>query len=303
MNSLRIVVTGSSGFLGSNLCPLLATRGHSVVGLDLAPPTNRHSRVEHRHWTATEPAPTDLGQVDAVLMLAQSPNYRDFPASAGDLWGVNVLGVARVMEAFHSHQPWLFHASTGSVYQPSFSPLGEDAPLRRDDPYSASKLAAEDLVRLHDGEWTIGRFFTIYGPGQRGRLVPAIIDRVRNGETVILAPSSLDSAGEETGLRISMAFVDDVSRLLATMLEQTLAGTGTRTTLNIGPPVPASIRDLANAAGAALGISPVLGTDSSPRTGDLVADTSRLESAFDTTWSTIEDGVRRTVEADRGTNG
>jgi UDP-glucose 4-epimerase len=303
MTGRRIVVTGSSGFLGSHLCPLLASQGHSVVGLDVVPPATGDGGFEHRDWTAAEPVPTDLGRVDAVLMLAQSPHYRDFPASASDIWNVNVLGVARVMEAFHGDAPWLFHASTGSVYEPSFEPLDEDAALRRDDPYAASKLAAEDLVRLHGGDWTIGRFFTIYGPGQRGRMVPAIIDRVRNGSPVTLAPSPFDSSDQHEGLRISVALVEDVANLLATMIERAGEGIGTRQTLNIAPRDPVSIRDIAATAGEILDRPPILEASPDPRAGDLVACTRRLDATFHPSWTTLAEGVQRTIEGSAGSAG
>jgi nucleoside-diphosphate-sugar epimerase len=303
MTSYRIVVTGSSGFLGRRLCPLLADRGHSVVGLDLQSPPTTNDGFEHRDWNALDPPPDDLGQIDAVFLLAQSPHYRNFPRAASDLWGVNVTGTARILEAFHADRPWMFHASTGSVYQPSLEPIPEDAPLRRDDAYAASKLAAEDLIRLHDGSWTIGRFFTIYGPGQRGRMVPAIIDRVRSGRAVSLAATADENSGETSGLKISMALVDDVAELLSRLLEITLDGSQTRETLNLGPPTPASIRDIAEAAGKVLGREPILEPAKDHRTGDLIADTSRLESRLPMPWKSVEDGILRTIEEDHGSAG
>lgn len=294
MKKPRVLVTGSSGFVGARLCPHLAEHGCSVVGLDIHETTSPRPGVESHRWNSIDDLPTD-GPFDAIILLAQSPGYRDFPNSASDLWTANVLGVAKIIESFHQSRPWIFLASTGSVYEPSFAPLSESAPLRRNDAYAASKLAAEDLIRLYPGPALIGRFFTIFGPGQQGRLVPSIIERVRRGDPVTVAAGPMDPEDATGGLRISMALVDDVVRLLSALVDRAVTGDPVTGTLNLAPPTATSIREVAEAAAQTVDRAAIIEEAATPRTGDLVADTSKLEATMTSEWTPLRDAVAVTA--------
>ncbi len=291
---MQIAITGSSGFIGTHLVRECTRRGWSVIGLDVAPPAGDDQDLQFRQWDCmTDPLP-DLSGCDATFILSQSPHYRQFPEQAPHLWGVNVLGTAKVVEAAAAADVgWLFLASTGSVYVPSLEPLDEEAPTRRSDPYAASKLAAEDLVALYPGNATSGRFFTVYGPGQENRAIPSIIERVRTEQPVSLSP--VEDEEETPGLRISIALADDVASRLADMAEMAKEGTSMPDVLNIAPPTAASIRSIAEAAGTALGVDPVFEIADSMREGDFIAQTSRLEAFLPGQWTSELDGVARTI--------
>ena len=96
-------------------------------------------------------------------------------------------------------------ASTGTVYEPYGGRLAEDAPVAPVSFYSATKLAAEALLqgwRSRLGCCALRLFFP-YGPGQTGRLVPQLVERIRaktavtldgSGDGMVLArPSSTTS--------------------------------------------------------------------------------------------------------------
>ena len=296
MDKAKVVITGAGGFIGRHLGAALARRGASVIGLDPHPVDSDQAEFDCRGWDVTRGLPEDCRDATAVFMLAQSPHYRSFPAGAGDLWSVNVGAVARTIEDLGANTDcWTFLASTGSVYEPSFDPIDETHPIRRDDAYAASKLAAEDVVGLREGPTTVGRFFTVYGPGQTGRMVPAIAQRVVSGETVTLAPGP-DGSGSD-GLRISIALVDDVVELLARSLERVIAGVTPPNLANIAPPIPSSIREIAEQAGRARDVEPRFEISDTPRPGDLIADTSALSAWIDQDWSTTEKGMDAVVRS------
>ncbi len=72
------------------------------------------------------------------------------------------------------------YASTGNVYAAGFAPFSEAAPVRRDDWYALSKVHAEEALALFRPQLdvVIARLFGVYGPGQKGRLVPNLLASV-----------------------------------------------------------------------------------------------------------------------------
>lgn len=295
--TMRIAITGGSGFIGRHFSRACAAQGWHVTNLDISPADDLASDSQFIRWNATADPIPELDGYDAVFVLAQSENYRAFPHAASDLWGVNVLGTAKVVEALaQSPNTWLFLASTGSVYQHSNSPLTESSPLRRDDPYAASKLAAEDLVHLHAGPSTCGRFFTVYGPGQTNRMIPAIIARVKDGKPITLQPTTDET--DTSGLQISIAHVDDISARLVSLAEFAAEAGEVPGILNIAPPAPESIRSIALAAGNALGVEPVFELTEATRDGDLIADTNRFENLIPGDWMDAPIGIGDVVNKD-----
>lgn len=298
---MRVAIIGSSGFVGCSLGSACASRGWSVTGFDATAPIAPGAAVRHVAWDGVRDAPPDLSGIDAVFHLAQSPHYRSFPQQGSDLFGVNVLSVVKTVEACAAAGVrWLFFASTGSVYRPSFEPLAEDAPVRRDDPYAVSKLAAEDVVSLVHAPrpgagrlpTLIGRFFTVYGPGQRAKLVPSIAERVRTGQAVTLAKAEHERSTD--GLRISIADVEDVAGSLCDLAERGVGGDALPRVLNIAPPTAASIRSMAEAAGEALGVAPRIEVDAAAsRSGDLIADTRLFQTILPRTFRDERSGIRR----------
>lgn len=68
--SLTIAVTGSTGFIGSSLCPFLSTGGHRVVQLVRRRPNSEPRYAEERTWDPHDPATDLLDGIDAVIHLA-----------------------------------------------------------------------------------------------------------------------------------------------------------------------------------------------------------------------------------------
>jgi UDP-glucose 4-epimerase len=204
---VRVLVSGAGGFLGSRLVPLLARR-HDVVAVARAPLAGVETVVAD---LTREP---DLPACDAVVHLAQSRRYRDWPDGAGDVYAINVGSTFRLLE--HARRCGASHfllASTGAVYSPANEPLREDDRLGPTGFYPRSKLAAEVLAQAYDGELVtvILRPFAIYGPGQEGMLVANLAARVSAGEEILVQG--------EPGLSINPIHVEDAARAFAAALD------------------------------------------------------------------------------------
>jgi nucleoside-diphosphate-sugar epimerase len=262
---MRIVVTGASGFIGSFLAPALAEDGHDVLALARRPESvAARDGVTPVECDLTRPLDLDLGGVDAIVHLAQA-NVR-LPEGARELFAVNTYGTHELLDWGRRHGVARFvFASSGSVYGLGEGIVDEDTPRRANDLYAVTKRAAEQLVESYAAEYastSILRPFAPYGPGQKGRLIPGLIRRVRAGE-----PVTLTDGGRP---RMTPMFVDDTVRAFAAALE--LDG---HHVVNVGGDEVVSISDLATAIADSLGVEPVF-EERSGSLGDLIADNTRM---------------------------
>ena len=200
---MKAAIIGTAGFLGRALCRRLQQEGWEVLAFDLsAPPDGLPDGVRFAVVDILrDPLPLPQG-IEAVFYLAQSPRYRDFPQGADHLFGVNAYGAIKAAAAARDAGAGvLCYASTGNVYQPSLAPLAESCPVRRDDPYALSKLAAEEALRLFRPRLaTIAvRLFGLFGPGQEKMLPATLLQKIRGGEAIALGTGTRGGAASRRG--------------------------------------------------------------------------------------------------------
>jgi UDP-glucose 4-epimerase len=283
---VTVVVTGATGFLGSALLELLAQRDE-VVALHrpgAEPPARAGVRWLPQDLAA--PLGADLPQAtDAVIHLAQSRRYREFPEGARDVFAVNAAVTVELLDyARRSGAKAFTYASSGAVYASGPEPVRETDAPQPGNFYAASKrageLAAEQYRSLLNAH--VLRFFFIYGPGQRNMFIPGVLARIGDGQEVTLAGTD--------GIRVNPVFVDDAAAAVAGTLELPES-----MTLNVAGPDVVSLREIAEIGGRLLGSEPrFASTDPQP---DLVASIDRMREAVGAPKVGIDEGLRRTVEA------
>lgn len=289
---MRVAVIGAGGFVGRHLCCKLAAQGAEVLALSAGSPDG--ISVE----TGLLPYDFALPQgIEAVYFLAQSPRYHQMPDQSAHLFSVNCVAAVQAAEAARkANVGRLIYASTGNVYAPSFLPLSETSPVRRDNWYSLSKVMAEDALGLFSSHLnvTIVRIFGVYGPRQEGKLVSKLAESVKLRHPVFTDRNPNDPRDID-GLRISLIYVDDLVDSLVNLLRVSKCKI-----LNLSGPEAVSIRFLATRLGKLLDIEPVISLSRICREGDLVADTSKYMTLFPSTcFVSLDEGLRRVVELDR----
>jgi nucleoside-diphosphate-sugar epimerase len=196
----RILITGSSGFLGAAASAQFISGGHEVIGLDPAPPPQgaRHRHVADdlsdrarldRLLAGLRPSHVlHAGGVSGPMVLADRP---------AEVMAVNVAGTLRLLEAALAAgvARFVFCSSIAAVgAYGGATPIGPDQPLRPETPYGCSKAAVEfvlqGLWRRVPMELCALRFTGIYGPGRRTQFVlDDMVAAALAGRTVRIPPT------------------------------------------------------------------------------------------------------------------
>ena len=188
---MRILVTGSAGFIGSALALRLLARGDTVVGIDnhndYYDPAIKEARIEqfidNPNYTHIRADLTDHQIIEEIFTNYKPERVVNLAAQAGVRYSIenplayinsNIVGFAHILEGCrHNDVEHLVYASTSSVYgantsMPFSVHQNVDHPL---SVYSASKKSNELMAHTYShlyGLSTTGlRFFTVYGPWGR----------------------------------------------------------------------------------------------------------------------------------------
>ena len=177
----RILVTGSSGFVGARLCKRLERAGADVVAFDL---------TDGRDITAGA-AFADLPAVDICIHLASVVFVPFSWENPFKTYEVNVLGTLNVLEFCRRTGAAMVFASSYLYGKSRYLPIDEKHPLDPTNPYARSKVLAEDLCGAYNRDFGLScvilRVFNLYGKGQDERfLIPEIANQLRTGDKIAL---------------------------------------------------------------------------------------------------------------------
>ncbi|MEP6573556.1 MAG: NAD(P)-dependent oxidoreductase, partial [Gemmatimonadota bacterium] len=167
----RVLVTGSSGFIGQHLVQALVREGHDVRGLDSRDPVRPDVLAVHERCNLLDAARTRdvLGrfQPDVVLHLAARTDLDETHDLNG--YAANIQGVDNLVRAIRSTPSVCRAICTSSqlVCRIGYVPAN-DEDYQPSTLYGQSKVETERIWRREDGggvEWAIVRPTTIWGPG------------------------------------------------------------------------------------------------------------------------------------------
>lgn len=196
---MNVLITGSSGQIGTNVGLALQARGDRVLGIDKRPNT----------WTREiETRIADLARIDA----AQMPNDRKFDvvlhfAAHAKVFELvehpdrameNIAMCFRALEFCRTHRTPIIFASSREVYGDIHHHVTDEAAadfVVAESPYSASKIAGEALIysyaQCYDLPFLVFRFSNVYGRFDNDlermeRVIPLFMDRIAKGEAITL---------------------------------------------------------------------------------------------------------------------
>jgi UDP-glucuronate 4-epimerase len=305
---VHILITGSSGQIGTNLALRLLDAGHQVFGVDkrVNTWTDRITTMlqdlaaPYRDFTGgvgTVPYP----KVDAVIHLAANAKVHElvqYPHRAME----NIALTFNVLEyCRHNRLPVIF-ASSREVYGDIHRYITEEQHADfsfTESPYSASKVAGEALVysyaRCYGLRYLVFRFSNVYGRYDNDiermeRVIPLFIQTMRRGQPVTVY-------GQEKTL--DFTYVDDCVDGIVAGIERLLGGQIANQTINLAYGQGNTLVRMAELIAEALGVPVQINVEPSKRVGEVtryIADISKaVELLGYQPRVPLDEGIRRAV--------
>ncbi|MDB5430536.1 MAG: galE [Caulobacter sp.] len=302
-----VLVSGGAGYIGSHICLRLAELGYTPVAYDNL--SNGHA--EFVQWGPLERGdirdPARLAEVFAlhrpcaVIHLAGLIEVGHSTADPALFYDINVGGSIRLLQAAEGAgvRAVVFSSSCAVYGAPQQTSIGEAHPLSPLNPYGRTKLVVEEflqeLARWKGMSSLALRYFNAAGADLTGRigerhepethLIPLAIDAAlgRRGPLNIFGADYPTPDGTAIRDYIHVADLADAHVRAVEWLLKTPHAAGTFNAVNLGSGQGASVRELVDAVGRAVG-SPVPLREAPRRAGDasqLIADITKAQQLLD----------------------
>ncbi|UPK64056.1 UDP-glucose 4-epimerase GalE [Rhodococcus pyridinivorans] len=296
MSSVRLLVTGGAGYVGSVCTTVLLEQGHDVVVVDDLSTGNAEAVP-----TGAEFVEGDIAAVagellsgsrfDGVLHFGAQSLVGESVEFPEKYWQGNVVTTLALLEAVRrSGTPRLVFSSTAATYgEPDSVPITEDAPTRPTNPYGASKLAIDHAIssyaHAHGLAATSLRYFNVagaYGGAGENRvvethLIPLVL-QVALGVRDHISVFGTDWPTKDGTAVRDYIHVKDLAD--AHVLALTKSEPGRHGIYNLGSGEGFTVREVISACERVTGL-PIAAVDAPRRAGDpavLIASSSRAIS-------------------------
>lgn len=266
----QILVTGADGFIGSHLVENLVRQGYSVRAFvqynsfnswgwldECAAELKGKFSVFAGDIRDPYGVRTAMRDCDAVLHLAALIAIPYSYHSPDTYVDTNIKGTLNILQAARELDvKRVIHTSTSEVYGSArFVPITESHPLQGQSPYSASKIAADQMAYSFYASFglpvVIVRPFNTYGPRQSARaVIPTIISQIASGKRQI-------KLGSVTPTRDFNFVLDTVNGFIAALK----ADGGVGEVINFGSNFEVSIGETANIIAEAMEVEIEIVTD------------------------------------------
>lgn len=187
LSEKRISVTGEDGFIGRYLVNALRELNSSTVSLK----DQNGKSLDIRDRDLIKGKIKELGDIDIIYHLAAKTSVISSYENPYATYETNLFGTLNILELCRLCDiDKVVYASSYVYGTPQYLPIDEVHVTDPPNPYSRSKLLAEELCKSYQEDFGIKciilRPFNIYGPGQRSDfLIPKIISSLSSGEVVV----------------------------------------------------------------------------------------------------------------------
>lgn len=228
---MKILITGADGFIGSHLTETLVRLGYDIRAFVIYNSNNSWGWLDESENQIKDAIDIFAGDIrdsngvrtamkgcDAVIHLAALIAIPYSYHSPSTYVETNINGTLNVLQAAKDcGVSRVLHTSTSEVYGSALTvPITEDHPIRGQSPYSATKIAADQLAYSFFTSFDLPvvtvRPFNTYGPRQSARaVIPTVISQIINGQSEI-------KLGSTTPTR-DFNFIEDTVSAFISILE------------------------------------------------------------------------------------
>jgi len=267
----NILVTGATGLIGSSLLKPLANI-FEVHATSRSKANDKIANVTWHHVNLNDDfdfkvLPTNI---DAVIYLAQSENYRDFPKKAVDIFEINTVKLLKMLDyAREAGVKKFIYASSGGVYGSGEYGFSEEITVPANGAngfYLSSKLCSEVLADNYKQfmDVVILRLFFVYGKIQKPTmLMPRLVTNVKNGNPINLQGNN--------GILLNPVHVSDAVSSVIAALE--LKGFHK---INVAGPEVISLKKICEMIGDKIGVEPIFEYDLKSKPKNLIGDIDNM---------------------------
>ncbi len=310
---MHVLITGSSGQIGTNLGLKLQNEGHQVFGIDIRENTWT-DKIETLLQDLSAPAKSfdsgigDAeypGNFDVVVHLAAHAKVHQL-VEQPDRALENITMTFNVLEYCRAHNTPIIFSSSREVYGDIHRYITEESHADfafTESPYSASKISGEALIysyaQCYDLPYIIFRFSNVYGRFDNDiermeRVIPLFIKRIGNGEPITVF-------GE--GKVLDFTYVDDCISGIASGIDLLVSGKDKNHTINLAYGQGQSLVDMAKYVAETLGVEPDMTVEPS-RVGEVthyVANIGKARTLLGYEPKTpLRDGISKSIDWSEG---
>lgn len=258
----KILVTGSNGFIGKALINKLTGLGFTATGFDIA-----DGDIAEEGSLAQ----LEKEEITYVFHLAGKTFVPESWSHPFSFYRTNVMGTENILEFCRKTGAGLTYISSYLYGKPEYLPIDEDHPVKAYNPYSHSKVVAEEICRYYRDQFKLGisimRPFNVYGPGQSSQfLIPGLIQKMLDPKTDVIEVMDIRPKRD-------FLFIDDFTEALY------LSMNGPRGIYNIGSGYSVSVEQIIREIKISTGKEkPVrnMGMERPNEVFDLFADISKI---------------------------
>ena len=306
---MNIVITGGTGFIGSNLCKKLLLEGNTITCIDnnfTGSIENVKDCLDNPNFTfinhnVIEPIQLEnISKIDQIYHLACPASPKAYQSDPLFTLKTNIFGTINLLELAKIHNARILLSSTSEVYgDQKISPQIEEYwgnvnPIGIRSCYDEGKRVAETFMMEYKNKYglnvKIARIFNTYGPLMNkddGRVVSNFINQCIRNE-----PITIYGDGEQTR---SICYIDDLLNGLVKLMNNNI----TNGPINIGNPHELTINELANEIKKLTNSSSTICYEPLPQDDPMKRnpDISKAKNMLD--WEPIiglEEGIQKTID-------
>jgi len=240
---MKVLITGSSGFIGSALKRLLEEMGTEIIPFDI-----KDSPLDDvRDFPALQ---SKVLGIDGIVHLAAVSRVKIAHENPLECVNTNIGGIINVLESvrlIHSDNnfPWVIFGSSREVYgESAILPVNESSTRKAINVYGVSKLSGEELCKVYSENYGLEirvlRFSNVYtGKNDHlDRVIPKFILQAFNDEDLII-----NGTGEEI---FDFTYIDDTIQGIWGCVQEIEGKIHLFDDFNLSTGVPISLKQLAD---------------------------------------------------------